>query len=212
MALMNCPFCGQAVSDKADSCPKCGCIFHGGTFIHSETKRCEDCGTEYNKSIAFCPNCGCPNKNADINKTRKKYYIWWIIALAVIAVIVFFAVKGIKEEEYRNDISVVTIAMLEGATDAESAGNLIIKVWNNAIFRRSDPETDKYVKVNGAFVDDFNDALSNLFSDVDFVKKLDKIKSNINDVRTLMKKMNCPPRKYKETFAFLKKITRYIIK
>ena len=32
--------------------------------------------------------------------------------------------------------------MLEGASDAESSGNLIKKVWYNAIYEKRDIETD----------------------------------------------------------------------
>ena len=39
MALINCPECGNEVSDKADVCPKCG--FNIGKYLQEEKERSE---------------------------------------------------------------------------------------------------------------------------------------------------------------------------
>ena len=54
--------------------------------------------------------------------------------------------------------------MLNGASQAESAGGLIHDVWYNTIYDKYDSTTYKYT--NGET--DFNDSLKNLFSDKDF--------------------------------------------
>ena len=94
--------------------------------------------------------------------------------------------------------------MLDGAAKAVNAGNLIKSVWYNAIYEERDAETDKYTMKNGEFVDDFNDALSNLFSDENFVNSISEIELNQSEVTDLMKKLKNPPKKYEEAYAVLK--------
>ncbi|MFR4280969.1 MAG: zinc ribbon domain-containing protein [Bacteroides uniformis] len=55
MALMKCSECGNMVSDKAASCPKCG----APVVIPI---KCEECGEIVPPSSISCPNCGAPFK------------------------------------------------------------------------------------------------------------------------------------------------------
>lgn len=96
--------------------------------------------------------------------------------------------------------------MLSGASDAETCGNLIKKVWYNAIYEESDSKTDKYTKPNGYFVSDFNDALQNLFSDSSFSSQIADINSNKDTVNSLMKKLKNPPEEYKDAYEVLSKL------
>ena len=58
MALIKCLECGHEISDKAVSCPKCGCpIFRTKQII------CSECGSNISQADEFCPNCGCEMKN-----------------------------------------------------------------------------------------------------------------------------------------------------
>ena len=57
---------------------------------------------------------------------------------------------------------------------------------------------------NGEFVDDFNDALSNLFADENFVNSISEIELNQSEATDLMKKLKNPPKKYEEAYAVLK--------
>ena len=98
----------------------------------------------------------------------------------------------------------VSYTMLDGAAKAENAGNLIKSVWYNAIYEERDTETDKYTMKNGKFVDDFNDALSNLFADENFVNSISEIELNQSKVTGLIKKLKNPPKKYEEAYAVLK--------
>lgn len=77
--------------------------------------------------------------------------------------------------------------MLDGAAEAEESGNLIKQVWYNAIYKKEDEATDKYTKIKNSFVSDFNDALSNLFADSRFSKKISDIEDNQKTVNKLMK-------------------------
>ena len=62
--------------------------------------------------------------------------------------------------------------MLTGASEAESAGNLIKQVWYNAIYEEKDDDTDNYTRPEGSFVSDFNEALGNLFADSSFSSQM----------------------------------------
>ncbi len=60
------------------------------------------------------------------------------------------------------------------------------------------------LKQNGKFVDDFNDALSNLFADESFINSISEIKLNQSKVTDLMKKLRNPPTQYEEAYSVLK--------
>lgn len=96
--------------------------------------------------------------------------------------------------------------MLSGAADAETAGNLIKKVWYNSIYEKTDSSTDKFTRKNqgsGAFYDDFNDALGNLFRDASFQIKIKSVEENQEKVSSLMKDMKNPPEEHEEAYRTL---------
>ncbi len=117
-----------------------------------------------------------------------------------------FGFSQIKEKEYAANLYNATYTMLQGCADAETACNLIQKTWNNAIWEKSDKETNKYTKTKGVFVSDFNDALGNLFADKDFKKQLGEISENQNQVTAYMKALQSPPKKYEKAYN---KITEF---
>lgn len=55
MALIKCTECGQMVSDKASTCPKCG-----APIVVPVT--CKECGQPVSPNAVTCPNCGAPLK------------------------------------------------------------------------------------------------------------------------------------------------------
>ncbi len=210
MALIYCPQCGQAISDKAACCPRCGFVlFAQNTALHNMMK-CEDCGTEYEKDLSSCPACGCPNPdmNTEPQKPKRKCIALIVIAVVLAAVAAvgllgFSAMKKAEKKQYYRNMETVVYTMLDGAADAETAGNLIKSVWYNSIYEEEDVKTDKYTMKNGRFVDDFNDALSNLFDDTDFKEDISQIKDNQSRVTTLMKELKNPPKEYEEAYAAL---------
>lgn len=209
MALIYCPQCGKSVSDKAVSCIHCGFMaFEQKTNTHNVIK-CDDCGTEY-EELSSCPVCGCPAPiiNTEQKPKRKRKVIIVTVILFVVLIIIGFlkviSAKQAEAEQYYNNMRVVTYTMLEGAADAENAGNLIRSVWYNTIYEKSDSNTDKYTMQNGTFVDDFNDALSNLFSDSTFIENISKIEDNQSQVTALMKELRNPPKEYEEAYSVLK--------
>ncbi len=60
MSMINCPECGKEISDKADTCPNCGCPLKSSP--HTPVK--------INKSVK-CPKCGSSNLQA-ISDTHGK--------------------------------------------------------------------------------------------------------------------------------------------
>lgn len=51
MAIIRCPECGHAISDKAPVCPSCGVEIAGRVIT------CPQCGVTYFKNQPECPNC-----------------------------------------------------------------------------------------------------------------------------------------------------------
>lgn len=51
MAIIRCPECGHAISDKAPVCPSCGVEIAGKVIT------CPQCGVTYFKNQPECPNC-----------------------------------------------------------------------------------------------------------------------------------------------------------
>lgn len=51
MALIQCPECGQQISESATSCPKCGHHF-------GKKKFCNHCGNQIDADCVVCPKCG----------------------------------------------------------------------------------------------------------------------------------------------------------
>ena len=127
--------------------------------------------------LTTCPNCGCPNSTVKRKKNKHKGVIISIIvfALIVVSALGIGISKKAKELEYYSNMETVSFTMLDGAAKAENAGNLIKNVWYNAIYEERNSETDQYTMKNGKFVDDFNDALSELFADENFSNSISEI-------------------------------------
>ena len=213
MSLVSCPGCGESVSDKAKQCPNCAY-----DFTEKATIICAECGASYGKDLSACPKCGCPT--ASEPKSQKKHTASIIVAIVIIisCILGIRGYKNLKLQEYRDNIKTVSYTMLNGAADAESAGNLVKSVWSNAIYERRDDETDKYTMKNGIFVDDFNDALDTLYSDENFKKSLNEIRDNQSEVETLMKKLKNPSKDCEKLYALTQdyyekyqKFTRLVI-
>lgn len=235
MALIQCPNCGKSVSDKAKACPGCGYQLIADDAAEAGTIVCEECGSTIPEGCDTCPNCGCPvqphegqsvlkDKNEpqkvetvnvplpSAKKSTKKYIGIAAVVLAIVA-IVAVAISSVSskraQEQYLQNLKTAADTMLEGAADAEKAGTLIHSVWYNTIYEKRDVSTDKYTRKSnggGAFYDDFNDALSNLFSDSSFRSRVQNIKANRDKVAELMKRLKNPPAEYKEAYDALREL------
>ena len=56
MALINCPYCNEIISDKATTCPHCNAQL---TPV-APARKCEECGTDLPENATVCPRCGFP--------------------------------------------------------------------------------------------------------------------------------------------------------
>lgn len=218
-----CPQCGQVVVLSVPAAEEVKPIL------------CEECGTAVPDGMDACPNCGCPVSTSvksveeapqkvevtavnlpAMNKNTKKYVVIAITAVLVL-IIALFAGSKIKEqklakeaakrsENYADTLETASFSMLLGALEAEEAGNLIKSVWYNAIYEERDSKTDKYTRPKGWWVDDFNEALSNLFSDTSFKSKISSIESNQELVKGLMKDLKNPPAEHEDAYDAIKEL------
>lgn len=234
MALITCSNCGKEISDKAKVCPQCGqpVLLAPVEAEAAEPMICQECGAEVPAGSECCPNCGCPapekeepevpqkvevtSVNLPKMKANTKKYVILAVVVAVailIAALVGNRISQKKQQEayeaqlkeYGANLKTASSTMLLGAIEAEDAGNLIKSVWYNSIYEERDTKTDKYTRPNGYFLDDFNDALGNLFADSDFRSTLSSIESNQDSVARLMKTLKNPPEEYEEAYEALKK-------
>ena len=203
MALIKCPGCGGTVSDKAKKCPHCSYIFADENNIV-----CTECGYAYDADLEACPQCGCPKSVKPKKSSAWKYNLIIVsvilVALIIIGTVLFVVFKNRKESDYYEKMGKVTYMMLDGAANAEKAGNLIKGVWTNSIYQNRDEETDRFTMENGRFLDDFNDALAKLSADKEFSSDIDKLMENENEVTAVIKTMKDPPAKYEQAFCQLK--------
>lgn len=231
MAMIQCPNCGETISDKAKTCVHCGYELQPAEKMH-----CPECGQELDDNATVCPKCGCPiEKEKEDNDTSKspsgpqqvdvtgvkmnkntKKIIAIVAAVVVVAIVAIFGVQQVQKQnaakeakrisqEYGENLELITDTMLSGAADAETCGNLIKQVWYNSIYEERDKATDKYTRPDGYFVDDFNTALANLFGASSFKKKISGIEDNQSTVQSLMKDMKNPPDEYKDAYDALSK-------
>lgn len=78
MALIKCKECGHEVSDKASTCPNCGCPIEKGI-------KCNECGTELSPIDEVCPNCGNPIQV--VGKKHSKAFIKVALFALLVAVV-----------------------------------------------------------------------------------------------------------------------------
>ena len=129
---------------------------------------------------------------------RIKVIIGIVVALLVVSGATVFGViqyqkkKAAEEyaqmvEQYFDNLKLATVAILTSESDAESSANRIKQVWYNTIYEKRDDKTDKYTRLKGYFVSNFNDALGNLYADSSFSSKISSIEDEQDTVNALMK-------------------------
>ncbi len=234
MSIIKCSNCEKEISDKAKECPQCGQPVILDTPVQEEVTPilCEECGIEIPEGMDACPNCGLPapvkeetaeeapqniedtgTNPPQVTRNPKKLMFIAVGALLII-VIAFFVGNSIHQKnkaaqlskEYEAMLESAASTMLDGAVVAEDVGNLVKSVWYNAIYEEADPETDEYTRPNGYFVDDFNDALNNLFSSTAFNFMVYAVESNQEQVTELMKDLRNPPDEFEDAYDAIKEL------
>ena len=196
-------------------------------------KKCSNCGTIADSK--FCPNCGNPMPNDDLEEKKndeplvdfkatvideepietkqgiRKGKIIIAVALAVAFIIAIVLgtsyVNDNKEVEFLESMRTFDEEARASTVAAEEQCNLIVSVWNDAIWEQSSEETEKYVSNTS----DFNEALDNLFTDEDFITKNESIEASRNVVEECIDKMSDTPKGYEDCYeAVLDYYSTYI--
>lgn len=228
MALINCPNCGNEISDKADKCPNCG-------YVLKEPKKvvCSECGTEIEEGTLVCPKCGNPIKNEEefqkvelskvaIPKIKiNKKIIVGICAAIVLVIGIIFGISSNSEKKFIKNYKTAVLTMLSGAAKAESVCGDIHDVWYNSIQHEFDPNTNKYTLTNDGyytyssesgeatssqrryFNDDFNVSLSKYFADSSYQSSVSYLRGNQDSVNSLMSKLSKVPKGYENAYTAL---------
>ena len=108
MALIQCKECGHMISDKATTCPKCGCAV-------AKPAVCSDCGEPLPEECTACPKCGCPVATEPATDTEpynnepkgkeKRTWLWVclsLLLLVAIAVGIFLHIDNQRSSEIRS--------------------------------------------------------------------------------------------------------------
>lgn len=206
-----CAECGAELEDGAAMCFQCGCpVEAAGRMMSVDFRQMGTIGS---------------SKTNEGTKRIILAVVVLVIVLMVIAIGILFhrAKKEFEEamrfsqekevaeenarrsQEYSDNFQLVTDTMLSGAVDAENCCNLIVDVWNNAIWEKEDKVTDRYTRPDGHFVEDFNDALNNLFADSEFSLQIDNIVENQKTVNSIVGRLKNPPEEYKSAYESLSK-------
>ncbi|MEG1092665.1 MAG: zinc ribbon domain-containing protein [Acinetobacter sp.] len=218
MAMIQCPECGQNISDKAIKCIHCGKEITKET-VSTVANQCLECGGELSEADTYCPVCGCPKElrtesdaapiqavevaGVKVSKKIKKTVVISIIALMVCVVLAFgikYAGDMKSEKEfiatynaYIGDLKTAQVLMISGGSDAETLCNLTYRVWYNSIYEEYDSATDPYTRPDSYWVKDFNAALTNLYAAASTSVTVSSIEQNQTDVKEMIKNLQNPP-------------------
>ena len=125
MALISCPECGKQISDKASSCPHCGCSLGKPTLQVKESPRCSNCGFQLSEGVSYCPKCGAKvtlNKESlqkpveESHKQESNKGCWWGCSIIFI---ILGIIGAITDESDGND-----------GSGKQETDNLVEKVVN----------------------------------------------------------------------------------
>lgn len=159
MALINCPYCGNQVSDKAEICVHCGKSLTKGT----DEKHCSECGTVLHKEDKVCPKCGCPvdegNKEPspvqiertvvdEQKKDKNKYIIPIIIVVVIIALVALLGKKTGSTGNSDNANEQKQEAQVETETFEDKAVKQLCSSWmfSTVTYLDNDGKTQKLDK------------------------------------------------------------------
>ena len=109
MALIKCLECGHEVSNKASTCPNCGCPIEKRLV-------CNECGAELSPIDKVCPNCGNP-----IQTVKKKYGATNIKAVFFVLLAIFVPIAfmgGVTGRIYQQFAISISFAVLFSGVNA----------------------------------------------------------------------------------------------
>ena len=211
MALINCPNCNKEISDKAKVCVGCGHQILDDANTEKRTVTCPECGEIADSLTDICSNCGYPLNSLEIKSEgkqkskrifKKKWFWVSAICFVLLTSIVLFASNNARTENYNIEICTAVDEIMAVSADTENVGNQICSVWNNAIWDKSNENTAKYTST----AKDFNEALSNLFADEEFINKITAIRNKQSEIDTYLGKLKNPPEKFEDAYDEFKEL------
>lgn len=185
--ILLCRKCHHRVAKEQTLCSNCN-----NSLVHSDTVPI------IKKEETHSSN----NKNYTSTAHKSKFpakIVVPLILLAIVGTIGLFAYKSVNKSNYSDNLYTVFIKITASSAEAEECINLIHSVWYNKIFDKYSSKTIRYTQ----HAYDFNDALDNLFSDVTFKNKINKIKKDSSDIVNLMKGMTNPPSDFRDAYIKL---------
>ncbi len=211
MALIKCPNCSKEISDKAKVCVGCGHPFIDDLNTEKRMVNCPECGVIADSMTDICSNCGYPLNLLEIETSekqkpksvfKKKWFGILTICLVLLISAISIVFNSAKTENYNIDICTAVDEIMAVSADAENIGNQICSVWNNAIWDKDNENTAKYTST----AKDFNEALSNLFADEEFVGKITAIRNKQSEIDTYLGKLKNPPEKFEDAYDEFKEL------
>lgn len=204
-----CTECGAKLDDNAAACSNCG---HPVSYNFYDTDNVDDdYNDDYYSDDDYYDDIQKPYmqsveltgvKNGEDSKNKLVSASITIIAIILAIVLGLFIFSSCKNKKYKDDLEDATSEILSCASHVEDCGNLLKKVWSNAIYEDRDDETDKYTRPDGHFVD-FNSAINNLYNDGDFLNYIVIIKLGMSSIESDVKEMANPPKKYSNAYDCL---------
>lgn len=130
-----------------------------------------------------------------------------VVAVTALAAMCIFAVKDAQQRKaaaYQGELVQLAERIQEYAVDAYEVAAAEESVWRNSIYQQQDESTDPYTMENGVFLEDFNDALGNLYNDSVFATRLASVQTNQGSVAEGMSRLKDAPEGYEDAYQALK--------
>ena len=156
MALINCPECGKEISEKAGSCPNCGCPLNTIEKAVEESKKTD--GVHYARPTGSLPK-------REEKKRKKKTWIWIVVGVIVLFVLVGssggnsedvkeVAVEGktnegVVAEEKSNEAVTVEETTMEAIEYNAYTVDEMVSVLNENALKAEKTFQDQYVEITG---------------------------------------------------------------
>lgn len=211
MALINCPNCNKEISDKAKVCIGCGHQLVDAVNTEKRTINCPECGVVTDSLTDICSNCGYPLNSLEMKADEKqksksifKKKWFWISAICFVFLIsvILLVSNNTRTENYNVEICTAVDEIMAVSAEVETIGNQICSVWNNAIFDKDNENTAKYTST----AKDFNEALSNLFADEEFIGKINSVRDKQSEIDAYFGKLKNPPHKFDDAYDEFKEL------
>lgn len=130
-----------------------------------------------------------------------------VVAVTALAAMCIFAVKDVQQRKaaaYQGELVQLAERIQEYAVDAYEVAAAEESVWRNSIYQQQDESTDPYTMENGVFLEDFDDALGNLYNDSVFAARLASVQTNRVSAAGSMSGLKDAPEGYEDVYQALK--------